>query len=49
MKNSEEEIQKFLEDITVGTSNKKLMWTAIQIKIIIALIQARIKIKKFFT
>ena len=49
MKNSEEEIQKFLEAITVRKKKKKLMWTAIQIKIIIALTQARIKIKKFFT
>lgn len=49
MKNSEEEIQKFLEQIADGKSNRELLWAAIQIKIIVTLTRDRIKIKKFFT
>lgn len=49
MNNSEEEIQKFVEELTTGKSNLGLLWTTIQIKIIVALVRVRIKIKKFFT
>lgn len=49
MKNSEEEIQKFLEQIADGKSNRELLWAAIQIKIVVALTRAKCKIKKFLT